>query len=108
MEVIYQLKLVRPILATMVKMVTVGTHQISDDDNQCLMMKVMHGFIWNKMTTPFAMLEQLPPISLKRFPRTLSAPATLKLHRQNSAKIYNSKMVVKPPPKRAQSAIPTH
>ena len=49
-------------------------------------------------------IETLPPISLKRFPRTLSAPATLQLHRQNSAKIYKSKMFVKPT-KRAQSAI---
>ena len=54
---------------------------------------------------PFNLIEGLPPISLKRFPRTLSAPATLRLHRQNSAKIYTSKMIVKLPPKRAQSAI---
>ena len=47
MEVTYQLKLVHLTLATTVKMVTVGTLQILDDDNQYLMMKVMYDFIWN-------------------------------------------------------------
>ena len=47
MEVTYQLKLVHLTLATTVKMVTVGTLQILDDNNQYLMMKVMYDFIWN-------------------------------------------------------------